>query len=80
MIPNKETFKKLKQLTGFNYANIAEKFGISRQAVEQYTTNTSTIYKNSNKFIVMTMIDIKIKEYEDKIKELEEFKKEVIEV
>lgn len=76
----KELFKKLKKLTGYKYSDIARRFGISRQAVDQYSGNSSLVYRNNNKYMIVTMVDMKIEEYEDKIKELEKFKEEVKEV
>lgn len=70
-------FRKLKELTGFKYTDIARKFNISRQAVDQYIDNHSVSYTNNNKFILISMADLKIKEYESKIQVLEQFKKEV---
>lgn len=76
----KELYRKLKKLTGYKQSDVADKFNISRQAVDQYSNNYSTVYQNCNKYMILTMVNMKIDEYKEKIKELEEFKQEVKEV
>lgn len=76
----KELYRKLKKLTGYKQSDVADKFSISRQAVDQYSNNHFTVYQNCNRYMILTMLDIKIDEYKEKIKELEEFKQEVKEV
>ena len=73
----KDVFKKLKKLTGYKYVDIAKQFNISRQAVDQYSKNHSLVYQNNNKYMILTMVDRKIEEYEDRIRELKKFKEEV---
>nr|DAY89306.1 MAG TPA: putative DNA binding protein [Caudoviricetes sp.] len=57
-------FWKLKELIGCSYEKIGNEFGISKQAVQQSFSNHSVTYQNSNKFMTLKMIDIKIKEYQ----------------
>ncbi|MBS4784199.1 MAG: hypothetical protein KH069_18010 [Clostridium sp.] len=72
-------FWRLKGLIGCSYEKIANEFGISKQAVQQSFNNHSVTYQNSNKFMVLKMVDIKIKELQAEIEKLENFKKEILE-
>lgn len=72
-------FWKLKEVMGCSYEKIANEFGISKQAVHQSFNNHSVTYQNSNKFMVLKMADIKIKEYQAEIEKLEKFKNEIME-
>lgn len=72
-------FWKLKEVMECSYGKIADEFGISRQAAQQSFNNHSVTYQNSNRFMVLKMVDIKIKEYQEEIKKLEKFKNEIME-
>lgn len=72
-------FWKLKGLTGYSYEKIANVFGVSKQAVQQSFSNHSVTHQNSSRFMVLKMVDIKIKEYQAEIGKLENFKKEIME-
>ena len=85
MIITRETYKKLKSITGIKQSYIAEKFGISRQALSddvnaKFTIGSTVTHQNSHKFMIMTVLDEKIKEYKNKIIEIERFKEEIIKV
>jgi len=73
-------FWKLKELTGFSYEKIAKEFGVSKQHINQSFTNHSMTYENSNKFMALHMINLKINEYQAEIKKLENFKEEILNV
>ena len=73
----KKLFGKLKQLTGYGYADIAREFNISKQFMHQSSKNYSMTYTNSNKFMINRMVDKKIKELEHEIETLNDFKDEV---
>lgn len=73
----KELVKKLKQLTGYKMTDIAIQVGVTRQFIDSSFNNYSKTYINSNKFMLLTMVDKYIDELELKINELKEFKKEI---
>jgi len=73
-------FVKLKELTGFSYEKIAKEFGVSKQHISQSFSNHSMTYENSNKFMALHMLNLKINDYQEEIKKLENFKGEILNV
>lgn len=73
----KDLYKKLKMLTGYNYADVAEEFEISRQRISQYTKNSSMAYVNANKYMIIRLVNKKIRELEKRIDNLRKFIAEV---
>lgn len=75
-----DLFVKLKEFTGFSYEKIAKEFGVSKQHISQSFSNHSMTYENSNKFMALHMLNLKINEYQEEIKKLENFKGEILNV
>lgn len=73
-------FWKLKELTGFSYEKIANEFGVSKQHINQSFSNHSLTYENSNKFMALHMLNLKINDYKAEIEKLENFKEEILNV
>lgn len=73
-------YLKLKELTGFSYEKIANEFGVTKQHINQSFSNHSLTYENSNKFMALHMLNLKINEYQEEIKKLENFKDEILNV
>jgi len=72
-----DLYLKLKELTGFSYEKIANEFGVSKQHINQSFSNHSMTYENSNKFMMLHMLNLKISEYKAEIEKLENFKEEI---
>ncbi|AGF55649.1 transcriptional regulator with XRE-family HTH domain [Clostridium saccharoperbutylacetonicum] len=70
-------FAKLKELTGVSYEKIAKEFGVSKQHISQSFSNHLMTYENSNKFMALNILNLKINEYQEEIKKLENFKGEI---
>lgn len=73
----KELVKRFKETTGYKSTDIARKFNVSKQFIDQTLNNHSLTYSNSNKYMLTTMIDTKIKEVKNKIAELEQLKEDI---
>lgn len=73
----KELFKKLKQLTGIKYVDIAKDLGTSKQMIFNSINNYSIVHINANKWILNNKIDEVIHNYQEKIQELEQLKQEI---
>lgn len=78
-----ETYKELKRLTGIKQADVARKFELDRQVISKDITSSfnignSLIHQNAHKYMIMTMANLKIKELQNQIKEIEEFRDKVI--
>lgn len=63
--------------TGYNFADVAREFNISRQFIDKTLDNISTTYVNSAKFMMICMIDKKINELKEKISSLEDYKNKI---
>jgi len=74
----RDLYKKVKELTGFNYQDMADKVGVSKQHINQSFENQSMIYRTSVATIINLCIDDKVTELEKHIEELRTFKKEVM--
>lgn len=75
---NKELMNRFKELTGYNWGDIGQILGVSRQYVNQLWHNTSVTYKTATALALNVLIDRKIKELNRKIDDLEQLKKEII--
>lgn len=71
---------ELKRVTGFNGPDIAKEFGITSQWSHEVFRNTSMVHVNSQKYMVLTMADKRIKELKNQIEEIEKFKEGVKEL
>ncbi|ACD25011.1 hypothetical protein FDE76_01615 [Clostridium botulinum] len=78
MAKRSNLYSKLKELTGCSYEKIAKEFGVSKQHINQSFGNHSLTYENSNKFMVLRMVNLKIDEYKTEIENLEKFKNEIL--
>lgn len=74
----RELYKKFKNLTGFNYQDMADKVGVSKQHIHASMRNHSMLYKTSMAAVMNCCIDDKIDELEEHIASLKELKKEVM--
>ncbi|HHY26427.1 MAG TPA: hypothetical protein GX523_06715 [Desulfitobacterium dehalogenans] len=74
---DKDLVKEFKRLTGSNLADIADKFGVSRQFIHSSLNNKSLTYRASSAFYLMQMIDEKIAELKQSICLLEQLKKSI---
>lgn len=72
----KDNFKLFQKLTGYNGADIAEKFNISRQRVSQLKNNHSLFAKAGFYAMLSIMADEKIIELEKNIEDIKVLKKE----
>ncbi len=70
MAKRSNLYSKLKELTGCSYEKIAKEFGVSKQHINQSFGNHSLTYENSNKFMVLRMVNLKIDEYKTEIENL----------
>lgn len=70
-------FSKLKDLTGYTLNDIARVFGVTKQAIDQGADNYGHTSLCANKYKLLVMANLKIDEYQRKIKELEDFKNEI---
>lgn len=73
-----QLYKKFKNLTGFNYRNMADKVGVTRQYIQNSILHCSMVYKTSMAAIMNSCIDDKIGELEKHILNLNQLKKEII--
>mgnify|MGYP001851476841 CR=1 FL=1 len=72
-----DLYKIVKQKTGFKETWFAKVLGISRQGLNLWFKNYSTLYKNAQANVLNTAIDLKIEELEEQIKELKAIKTKV---
>jgi DNA-binding XRE family transcriptional regulator len=78
VVEMKELYKKFKELTGFNYQDMADKVGVTKQHIHKCLDNQSMIYRTSVAAVMNFCIDDKIEELEKHITELKGLKKEVM--
>ncbi|NFO70783.1 hypothetical protein FDC51_11585 [Clostridium botulinum] len=74
----RKLYRKFKNLTGFNYQDMADKVGVSKQHIHTSMGNRSMLYKTSMAAVMNCCIDDKIEELEKHIAELKVFKKEIL--
>lgn len=74
----KKLFKKLKELTGFSYQDIADKVGVSKQHIYKILENHSLVYKTSAATILNLCIDNKIIDLERQVENLKLLKDEIL--
>jgi len=74
----RDLYKKAKELTGFNYQDMADKVGVSKQHINQSFENQSMIYRTSVATIIGLCVDDKVAGLEKHIEELKAFKKDVM--
>jgi predicted DNA-binding protein YlxM (UPF0122 family) len=68
---------KFKELTGFNYSDIAAHFNVSRQFIHQQVKSTSQTHIQSLKYMLIEMIDLKIVSLQTHISKLIDLKSEI---
>ncbi len=73
----KSLYKRFKELTGFSYTDMAERLGVTRQAIDHMLRNYSITHINASKWLLTQMIDEAIERERKQISELEELKKQV---
>jgi len=77
MPEDRELIRKFKELTGYKFSDIAERFGVSRQHISAELRNHSLTHMAAVAFYLNKMIDEKIVELKMRVSNLEQLKNNI---